>query len=541
MATKQLSVDLEESLYRRFKARVAYEAKSMTDVLTQLISTWLGSWGTTFFSHTVAQGEDLRSIANEHYDDGELYWAIAYFNDISFPTFLQPGQDILIPEPGTSPSGATPATSVPWGVPKDTVAVDIDADLHRRFKARAAFEDTTMTEWLYHFVVQWTGNWPTKTTSYTIQPGDMLSAIAFRFYNDATQYWAIAYLNGIDNPALIRVGQTLTIPEPASSGKLPAGESPFIFGIHDRGGEHLMAQRGKEGWVLITEEVGRNPHEQGSKHYADLESQGFGVIVRLNHGYHRGNSFPGTIPEGDPAGQNYRDFAVRCGNFVENSTGCHIWIIGNEMNYQVEWPGGANGQALTPQRYATCFKQCRSEIRGRAGHERDQVVIGAVAPWNDGTKYPGNERGDWIQYLADLLALLRDRCDGIALHTYTHSPEPSKISSHDRMNPPFQDRYFEFRTYREFMEAIPASMRGLPVYITETNNQGTRPWSRTNTRWVEAAYEEINNWNENLTHQKIRCLILYRWSKDDQWSFQDVPAVKDDFLAAMDHDYRWWK
>jgi hypothetical protein len=91
------------------------------------------------------------------------------------------------------------------------------------------------------------------------------------------------------------------------------------------------------------------------------------------------------------------------------------------------------------------------------------------------------------------------------------------------------------------MDAIPASMRGLPVYITETNNQGTRPWSRTNTRWVEAAYEEINTWNEDLTHQKIRCLILYRWSKDDQWSFQDVPAVRDDFLAAMDHDYRWWK
>jgi len=82
-------------------------------------------------------------------------------------------------------------------------------------------------------------------------------------------------------------------------------------------------------------------------------------------------------------------------------------------------------------------------------------------------------------------------------------------------------------------------MRGLPVYITETDQND--PWAHSNTGWVQAAYAEIDGWNQDPTHQKIRCLILYRWSRDDQWSFQDITEVRDDFRAALDHDYRWWR
>jgi nucleoid-associated protein YgaU len=48
--------------------------------------------------------------------------------------------------------------------------------------------------------------------SYTVKSGDNLSKISKLFYGDANQYQKIAKANGITNPDLIKVGQTLQIP-----------------------------------------------------------------------------------------------------------------------------------------------------------------------------------------------------------------------------------------------------------------------------------------------------------------------------------------
>ena len=129
---------------------------------------------------------------------------------------------------------------------------------------------------------------------------------------------------------------------------------PHIFGLHDPGGEHLMLEAGRPGWVLVTEAIGANPNDQSGGDYRYLSDRGLGVIVRLNNAYHPG----GTIPYSS----HYRDFARRCGNFVENSRGCHIWIIGNEPNLPWERPGGEGGEVITPELYARCFLLCRNEI-----------------------------------------------------------------------------------------------------------------------------------------------------------------------------------
>lgn len=370
----------------------------------------------------------------------------------------------------------------------------------------------------------------------------------------------------------------------------PLFDSPYLFGLHDPGGESIMAAAGRRGWVLFTEAVGSDPNNTSGGNYTPWSSQDFGIMCRINHGY----GSVGTLPV--PA--RYPDFARRVANFVAASPGCKIWIIGNEMNHRQEWPEAAAGVRtaanmaaaseefvvgpaadpfghgsesrfsalapqpaaldtpprqservaaaaarsalvpITPSDYVRCFQLCRAAIKALPGHADDQVIVGAVAPWNINTTYPGNPTGNWIQYFADILASLGPGgCDGIALHTYTHGSDPALIYDTSTMNPPFQAYYYNFLAYRNFMAAIPAAMRQLPVYITETDQDV--PWLDANNGWVQAAYAEINWWNQQPGNQQIRALILYRWPRLDQWYIEGKNGVIQGFREAMANDYRW--
>ena len=320
-------------------------------------------------------------------------------------------------------------------------------------------------------------------------------------------------------------------------------DSEYLYGIHDPGGEHVMMEKGISGWVLVTEAVGADPQDHKSKDYRFLSDKGLGVMVRLNAGY----GGIGTIP----FEKQYDDFAKRCANFVGSSQGAHIWIVGNEMNHPIEWPGAdwewnlttprpvsadTVGEQITPNRYARCYRKVRDAIHALPGHEHDQVLVGAVAPWNAMTRYSGNRYGDWIKYFQDILNRIgANQCDGITLHTYTHGPEPDKIDSGEKMSPPFQRRHYNFRAYQDFMYAIPKSMRHLPVYITETDQDV--PWRNEDTGWVQRAYGEIDHWNQNH-EQQIRALILYRWTQLDRWSIDGKQGVIEDFRNAMDFGYK---
>jgi hypothetical protein len=107
------------------------------------------------------------------------------------------------------------------------------------------------------------------------------------------------------------------------------------------------------------------------------------------------------------------------------------------------------------------------------------------------------------------------------------------------MEPPFEQYYYHFLTYRDQMNAIPPEFRDLPVYITEING-GTNPdgalWpDDVNNGWIKNAYEEINTWNQDAGHQLIRAVLLYRWSK----AIDGKPNVQQDFREAVARDYRW--
>ena len=322
----------------------------------------------------------------------------------------------------------------------------------------------------------------------------------------------------------------------------PFNDSPYLYGLHDPGGENVMADQGIPGWILFTEELGDDPNDPRGSDYSRWADQGFGIIARLNNGYEP----KGTIP----LSNRYADFATRCANFARNSRGCHIWIIGNEMNFAVERPGvefdrSQNpprlvrpGEIIQPGMYANCYRQCRTSIKGVAGHKDDQVIVGGVAPWNPQTTYPGNTNGDWVKYLEDILTVLGPaNCDGIAIHAYTHGADPKLIHTDAFMNAPFQNRQYNFRTYQDFMKAIPLSMRHLPVYLTETDQDDA--WRNENNGWVQRAYGEIDWWNRQPGNQVIRAVILYRWPNVDKWGIDGKAGVIEDFRKAISFKYSW--
>lgn len=303
----------------------------------------------------------------------------------------------------------------------------------------------------------------------------------------------------------------------------------YIFGLHEPGGERLMEEKGKKGWIVFTERVFHDPKDQHGADYSQWENRGLGIIARINHDYYPG----GTIP----LPQYYDDFARRVANFVKNSRGGHIWVIGNEMNHAQERPAD---QMITPNLYAQCYKKCWEQIHNLSGHESDQVAIGSVAPWNNTTAYAGNEGGDWVKYYADILKAIQSlNCpvDAITLHTYTHGQDPNLVFSEQTMNPPFQHCHYHFRCYQDFMNATPSELRSLPVYITETDED--EEWANANQGWVQNAYKEINDWNSKPGSQQVRALVLYRWPRFDKWHIDGKGGVHDDFRAAMNNEYVW--
>jgi hypothetical protein len=322
----------------------------------------------------------------------------------------------------------------------------------------------------------------------------------------------------------------------------------WIFGIHDPGGEEEIEAKGKRAWIVFTEEIGHNPDDQSGKDYRSWSNRGHGVIVRLNNGYGGAGTIPFEV--------EYNDFAVRVANFIQNSHGADIWIIGNETNLPREWPGNSggdpnSGEAITVARYVSCYSTVWNELQ-RRGLSNEKLVPAPSGTWGppyDGTLAYLPNRGVpgfldyWVQVLR---ALGPTKVGGLALHTYTHGSSPALVFSDQKMNWPYQDIYYHFRAYKNYMNAIPASMRDKPVWITETDQSreiAGHNWDPDTRNWVQNAFAEINDWNADATHQKIRALVLFRWF--DAWEGERnycIPCVNnvvEDFRQALNHDYKW--
>ncbi|MBI4670512.1 MAG: hypothetical protein HY741_02430 [Chloroflexi bacterium] len=304
-----------------------------------------------------------------------------------------------------------------------------------------------------------------------------------------------------------------------------------IYGIHDVEGANFLQQNNCSGWLVHSVKV----WSDASPDYTPLVNAGLRVLVRLNNGY----GSEGTIPP--PSG--YDAFAQKCAEWVAQTRGAQLFILGNEMNISAERPNDGNGNSLPilPSDYASCFLKCRAAIQAKPGFANANLIPGATGPYNIETNYATNPTGDWIKYFQDVLAALQNQCDGIAIHCYSRGQNPGDVTNTDKFPAPYQNNFRGFLAYQNFMQAIPAAMRQLPVYLTETQPliNDAPNWLDDDTGWVRAVYTEINRWNSISSNQPIQALAMFRWlNTDPHWCFSTKPNVLNDFRAAIAQNFK---
>ncbi len=341
----------------------------------------------------------------------------------------------------------------------------------------------------------------------------------------------------------------------------PASEARSLYGIHDhepRPTEYLNRIKAKvgAGWVTATVEVGSNPADQGGADFRSISSEGHTVICRINNGY----GLNGTIP----VKSKYDDFAQRCANFVRNSQGCSIWVIGNETNLAAEWPlDGGRLKYISPQDYAECFRKVYNAIK--AVRPNDRVIPQALAPWagpyGSGTigGYPHDPMPlNWVQYMNQMLTAIAATgpLDGIALHINSRGYSTAAIHSTAKMNAGGMQLYSSFYVYKDWIEyGIPPSLYHLPLYATECNGyfywKGGHPEDPSQhylAGWMQEIYAEIDRWNRQavLTGKPVfRCVNMYRWCPYcDGWNIDGASnpyrgQILNDLDAALDQGYTW--
>lgn len=311
-------------------------------------------------------------------------------------------------------------------------------------------------------------------------------------------------------------------PIPPSPDQFPQS----IYGIHDVAGSDFLQQNNCSGWLVQSVDVWNDIPAD----YTPLVNAKCRVLVRLNNGY----GSTGTIPL--PSG--YDAFAQRCAQWVAASRGAKVFVIGNEMNISAERP---QGQPILPADYAICFLKCRAAIQAKPGFANTNVVPGATGPYNIETNYPANPTGNWVKYFQDILVALQGQCDGIAIHCYSRGQNPGDVTNQDKYPAPYQNNYRGFLAYRNFIQAVPAGMKNLPVYLTETQPliNDAPNWLNQNTGWVTAAFAEINRWNAVSGNQAIQALAMFRWlNTDPHWCFSNKVQVLDDFRNAIAQNFK---
>src|SRR5882757_8941034 len=150
-------------------------------------------------THTVVAGETLSALALRFYGDAELYRLIAAASGIADPNVINVGQRLIMPD--------FTRYTVVAGDTLSALAARFygDAELDWLIAGASGIADpNSAINAGQRLIIP-------DISRYTVVAGDTLSALAVRFYGDASLYPLIATVNGIADPDVINVGEVLVI------------------------------------------------------------------------------------------------------------------------------------------------------------------------------------------------------------------------------------------------------------------------------------------------------------------------------------------
>jgi hypothetical protein len=285
-----------------------------------------------------------------------------------------------------------------------------------------------------------------------------------------------------------------------SSTPSPTPPSDFTLrGVHDMCGAAWLKDNNLPGWCTVASYLGTDPQQLDLRQYADANIR---VILRLTYSYAQDDGGAGTMPSSDKLAA-HEDAVVETMHLNPDAWG---FIYGNEPNNSREWPGD---HPLTPPYYLASYN--RVWARKPAGARLSPC---AIDPYNPGW-------GDWRKSWYDVLCGITG-CDFLALHSYTHGPDPGLIwHKKEFMHAPLIGVYYDMRVLESQQDIIPSRFWDLPMVVTETNhwvkNDGSVGWEPGADNWVKEAYKYFAS-------QGVMGACLFRHGYID-WRYGDLPNI----------------
>jgi hypothetical protein len=275
-----------------------------------------------------------------------------------------------------------------------------------------------------------------------------------------------------------------------------------------------MRNQGMRGVCLVPRAVQTQPT---TINCLNLAHAGIKVLVRLNWGWADGT---GTVPP--PEHEDAWVDAIIATIAASRDKGVWGWIIGNEVNNPVEWPGGYPNPTymVSPAYYVRLYNRI-----WRGVQVNDLIAPVPLDPYNVVAQQFGQpaDPRDWAQYIYAHIA----GADFLALHTKTQGNDPAECWSDATFTDwPLIGRFLHLRTIEDHA-AMPArwdGSRGTPSGCAKRAPTCARsrwpgwPSTATSVRVTKpplASTTSRSSWRPSKGRHSLAG--LYIQTDDDRW------------------------